>query len=153
MNSVPAIGFRYRPSPLLAVATASVGLLAIVATWLIRGPIWLHLVLIVMVVAYAVAAIRNLTRPPIMSLLWHADGGVELTLRDGSTETGRTLQGILQGTRILGPLIVLTLRWPPRGHAAIWLLPDNLDADTRRRLRMRLGAGIDALASGNADSG
>lgn len=153
MKSVPAIGFRYRASLLLAVATASVALLAIVATWLIRGPAWLHLVLIVIVAAYAVTAIRNLARPSITSLLWRADGGVELTLRDGSTETGRTVQGALQGTRVLGPLIVLTLRWPPRGHATIWLLPDNLDADTRRRLRMRLGAEIDALASGNADSG
>ncbi|MGH8151385.1 MAG: hypothetical protein ACREPF_01455, partial [Rhodanobacteraceae bacterium] len=68
---------------------------------------------------------------------------------DGPRET----QGGVSAARVLGPLIVLTVRWPPRERAHLWILPDNLDADTRRRLRVRMAsdAGGD-VPSGNADT-
>jgi toxin CptA len=92
-------------------------------------------------------------RPRVEALVWRADGSAEVTLRDNLVESGRAVQGAVGSARILGPLLVLTLRWPPRGRAHLWLLPDNLDADTRRRLRMRLGAeGTTSAASGNTDS-
>ena len=88
------------------------------------------------------------------SILWRADGGADLVLNDRPGDNRREAQGAIQAMRVMGPLIALTLRWPPRGRATLWLLPDSLDVDTRRRLRMRLGADPDgSFASGNADSG
>lgn len=152
MKSAPAIGFRCRASWLLIAATVAVAALAIVALQLLRGSAWLHHLLVLLVIAYAALSVRGLLRPSVAALLWRSDGGVELTLRDGVPDAGGTVLGAVQGARVMGPLIVLTLRWPPRQRAHLWILPDNLDADTRRRLRVRLDAGLaDGTASGNAD--
>jgi toxin CptA len=153
VRQAPAIGFTCRVSWALVIATLIVGVLALVAVQLMRGQTWLHHVLHLAVVAYVAAAVAGMLRPRIRALVWRADGTADITLRDGIVEAGRTVQGAVGSARVLGPLIVLTLRWPPRARAHLWLLPDNLDADTRRRLRMRLSAETTgAAASGNADS-
>lgn len=154
MKSAPAIGFNCRVSPTLVTMTIVVAMLAMVAAWLVRGPVWLHAILFVLIVAYAGTTIRGLANPPVKALLWRGEGGVELKLRDRTLDDSKVLLGAVQDARVMGPLIVLTLRWPPRGTASLWLLPDNLDADTRRRLRMRLAAsGGHGKLSGNTDSG
>lgn len=153
MKQAPAIGFTCRVSWLLVIATLVVGVLALVAVQLVRGPAWLHHVLHLATLAYVAAVVAGMLRPRVKALVWREDGTTDITLRDNLVENGRTVQGAVSGARVLGPLIVLTLRWPPRERAHLWLLPDNLDADTRRRLRMRLGAETAAtVASGNADS-
>jgi toxin CptA len=99
------------------------------------------------------AAFGNLLRPRVRSILWRADGGADLVLNDRPSDNRREAQGAIQAMRVMGPLIALTLRWPPRERAHLWLLPDNLDAETRRRLRMRVGAAAGGSpASGNTDS-
>jgi toxin CptA len=153
MKQAPAIGFTCRVSWSLVIATLIVGVLALVAVQLVRGPAWLHHVLHLAVVAYVAAVIIGTLRPRVRALVWRSDGTAEIRLRDDLVESGRMVQGAVGNARILGPLIVLTLRWPPRGRVHLWLLPDNLDADTRRRLRMRLGVeAVGAATSGNADS-
>ncbi len=153
MNASPAIGFHYRSSRLLIVVMPAVALLAFLAVWTSAAPEWLRLALGLFIAVYAgTVAVRQL-RPRVRSVLWRADGGVELVLGDDMTASRREVHGAIDAARIMGPLIVLTLRWP-HAHATLWLLPDNLDADTRRRLRMRLGAPLHArTVSGNADSG
>jgi hypothetical protein len=153
VKRAPTIGFTCRVSWLLVIATLAVGVLALVAVQLMRGPAWLHHVLHLAVVAYVAAVIAGMLRPRVKALVWRTDGTAEIALRDNLVASGRTVQGAVGNARILGPLIVLALRWPPRGRAHLWLLTDNLDSDTRRRLRMRLGAeAAGAAASGNADS-
>lgn len=153
MKQAPAVGFACRVSWSLVIATLVVGLLALVAVHLVRGPAWLHHVLHLAIVAYVAAVVAGMLRARVKALVWREDGTTDITLRDNLVAEGRTLQGTVSGARVLGPLIVLTLRWPPRECAHLWLLPDNLDADTRRRLRMRLGAETaGAVTSGNADS-
>lgn len=153
MKQAPAIGFNCRVSWLLVAATLVVGLLALVAVQLMRGPAWLHHGLHLATVVYLATIIAGMLRPRVRAVVWREDGTADITLRDGIVEASRTVQGAIGNARVLGPLIVLTLRWPPRGRVHLWLLPDNLDADTRRRLRMRLGTeGAGAAASGNADS-
>ena len=150
MTTAPAIGFRCRVSPTLLILTVLVSVLAVVAVLLAALPHWLHAGLIACIGGYAGAALFRLLRPRMRSMLWRADGSVDLVLHD---EEGRTVQGIVQNARVMGPLVVLTVRWPPRERTHLWLLPDNLDGDTRRRLRMRLGAGaVGDLVSGNADN-
>ncbi|MDE2054747.1 MAG: hypothetical protein KGI62_08700 [Xanthomonadaceae bacterium] len=151
MKQAPAIGFTCRVSWLLVIATLVVGLLALVAVQLMHGPAWLHHALHLATLAYVAAVVAGMLRPRVKALVWREDGTTDITLRDNAA--GLAVQGVVSGARVLGPLIVLTLRWPPRERAHLWLLPDNLDADTRRRLRMRLGAeAAVAVASGNADS-
>lgn len=153
MKQAPAIGFTCRVSWSMVIATFVVGLLALIAVQLMRGPAWLHHVLHLATLAYVAAAVAGMLRPRVKSLTWREDGTADITLRDSAVASGRTVQGAVGGARVLGPLIVLTLRWPPRARAHVWLLPDNLDADTRRRLRMRLGTeAAGTTASGNADS-
>lgn len=152
MKQAPAIGFTCRASWLLVVATLLVGLLALLAVQLARGPAWLHHGLHLATVVYLAAVIAGMLRPRVKAVVWREDGTADITLRDSLVEESRTVQGAVSAARLLGPLIVLTLRWPPRERAHLWLLPDNLDADTRRRLRMRLGAETATAVSGNADS-
>lgn len=129
-------------------------MVALIAVWLSGLPHWLHFALTFGIAGIVGAAFGKLLRPRVRSILWRADGGADLVLKDRPGDHRREAQGVIQAMRVIGPLIALTLRWPPRERAHLWLLPDNLDAETRRRLRMRFGthAGKDP-ASGNADSG
>lgn len=151
VSEAPAIGFDYRGSRMLIATTLALAALAVVAIWISGAPPWLRWLSIPLVGACAGVAWGRLLRPRVRTLLWRADGGVELALNDTIVDGAREAIGAVEGGRIMGPLIVLTLRWPRRGRAALWLLPDNLDPDTRRRLRVRLGAHVGAGASGNAD--
>lgn len=154
MRTAPAVAFEYHPSRVLAIATLAVSLLAAWAVAISGAPRGWRLALMLLVVLYGAFSLARLLQPRVRSVLWRVDGTVELVLRDRTPEDGGAALATIQGARVVGPLIVLALRWPPRGSATVWLLPDNLDADTRRRLRMRLGSGrAGARASGNADSG
>ena len=153
MKAVPAIGFGYRASRGLILATLATAMLAMIAVWLSGLPHWAHLALTLGIAGIAGAAFGNLLRPRVRSILWRADGGADLVLNDRPGDNRREAQGAIQAMRVMGPLIALTLRWPPRERAHLWLLPDNLDAETRRRLRMRVGAAAGGSpASGNTDS-
>jgi toxin CptA len=154
VRTAPAVAFDHRPSRVLASATLAISLLALWAIVISGVPEWLRLVLMLSVVLSGAASLIRLLRPRVRSLLWRSDGSVELVLRDRARDDGSPAVGMLQGARVMGPLVVLTLHWPLRGRATLWLLPDNLDPDTHRRLRMRLGSGrAGAALSGNADSG
>jgi toxin CptA len=149
MRSAPAIGFEYRPSRALALLAALLIVLALVAVAVGGIPLWLKVVLETLTVVYGAWSLWRFLRPCVRALSWRSDGSVSIRLTDRhGAET--EVQGALHGARVLGPLIALRLRWP-HGAASLWLLPDNLDADTRRRLRMRLA--LDGTQpSVNADS-
>lgn len=152
MKAAPPLGFQYRASHWLRLALPVVALLALIAVWISGAPVWLQVLLTACIVVWAGVGMGKLLHPRVRSVTWRADGGVELVL-DGGASAGREVQGAVAAARVVGPLIALTLRWPPRESTTLWLLPDNLDADTRRRLRMRLGnATAGNLLSGNADS-
>lgn len=152
MTQAPDITFRYRASPSLIVALVAVGVLAILAVALSGVPAWWRTVLIVVVASLGGVSLGRLLRPRIGSVAWRGDGTVALVLNDTPLDNHRETSAELRGGRVLGVLIVLTLHWPARERASLWLLPDNLDADTRRRLRMRLGSHAAGQTSGNADS-
>ncbi len=153
MKAAPAIGFAYRASRGLILATWVTAILATVAVWLSGLPHWAHFALTLGIAGIMGAASGNLLRPRVRSVLWRGDGGADLVLNHRPGDNRREAQGAIQAVRVMGPLIALTLRWPPRERAHLWLLPDNLDAETRRRLRVRLGAAPGgSFTSGNADS-
>lgn len=152
MRQAPAIGFECRISPILVAMMVAAAVLAIAAVWISGAPFWLRSGLSALVAGSGGTSLARLLRPRVRSVLWRVDGGVDLVVTDASGGH-REVQGALQYARVMGPLIALTLRWPPRERATIWLLPDNLDSETGRRLRMRLGTDCAGLSSGNADSG
>lgn len=153
MKSAPAIGFEYHASRMLVAATVLVAMLAVVAVWVSGLPSLLRLLAVPCIAGWAGCTIARMLRPNVRTVSWQADGTVRLLVDDRRRNLQAEVQGLVHAARMLGPLIVLTLRWPPRANASLWLLPDNLDVATRRLLRMRLGAVTNHPASGNADSG
>lgn len=133
MTSAPAIGFEYRPSrwlPRLLWVLAALALLAIASCGL---PAWLKLATAALLVALVLRAVRRHRLSPIAAAGWGGEGGWSLHLTDH-----RDVPASLASFRVLGECILLRLRTTSLGEQALLLAPDNSDADTRRRLRMRL---------------
>lgn len=133
MTSAPAIGFEYRPSRWLPRLLWSVAALAILAIALSGLPVWLKLPLALLVAWLVLRAVRWHLTAPVTAAGWSGEGGWSLRLADGSDAVAT-----LASFRVLGGCILLRLRVAPRGGQVLLLAPDNSDADTRRRLRMRL---------------
>jgi|SRR5690348_11658817 len=150
MRSAPAIGFECRPSRTLSMCIVVLTVLAWAAVAMSGLQLWTKAILAIGALVYGARGLWRYRHPRVLALTWRSDGGVSIRV-SGHGDGGEELQGELRDARVLGFLIVLHLRWADRGRAALWLLPDNLDADTRRRLRVRLG-GDGAGASVNADS-
>lgn len=149
MRSAPAIGFEYRPSRTLSVCIVVLAALAVAAIALSGCPRWMGAILAFAALAYGAAGLWRFRHPRVAALTWRSDGSLSIRLVGRKSEIAE-VQGELRDARVLGFLIALQLRWP-EGRAGIWLLPDNLDADTRRRLRVRLGSDGTGV-SVNADS-
>lgn len=153
MKTPPAVQFEYHASRVLMTALVGVAVLALVALWISALPHWLRGIAAALVVVYAGRSLVRLLHPRIHTVHWRGDGGVDLVLSAARENGHAETLGAVHAARVMGPLVVLTLRWPPREREHLWILPDNLDADTRRRLRMRLAADAHpGLASGNADT-
>ncbi len=134
MTSAPAIGFEYRPSRWPAIGAGAMLLMAMLAVALSGLPGWGKLAALGGV---AVAVLVSRMRQPIppAAVGWNPDAGWSMLGRDG-VET----PAVLATHRVLAGCLVLELRADGR-RQVLWLLPDNSDPDTRRRLRMRLAAG------------
>jgi len=149
MRSAPAIGFEWRPSRMLSACVVVLTGLAWAAVVMSGLPLWAKAILAIGTLVCGAGGLWRYRHPRVVALTWRSDGGVSIRLV-GRGEGGEEVQGELRDARVLGFLIVLHLRWPDRGRASLWLLPDNLDADIRRRLRVRLGSD-GAGTSVNAD--
>ena len=137
MRSAPDISFELKPSALELALLAVVTALALIGAWGADLDGLTRAALAALVLVVVAAALRRRLRPPLTAVRWRGDGEVRVTLRDGS-EVEASLSG-----RPWGPLIVLSLAWRQR-RLGLWLWPDQLDADSRRRLRIRLSAATDA---------
>ena len=132
MTSAPAIGFEYRPSrwvPRLLVAVTGLTVIAVMAS---GAPLLMRVVLASVLVAVCSQAIRRL-QLPIYAVGWASRSGWTLRGLDGADDAAR-----LMSFRIVGQLVLLRLASGRYGKLTLWLMPDNTDADIRRRLRMRL---------------
>lgn len=133
MKSVPAIAFDYRPSRGLlfgVLIIAGAALAAIVFCGLAAG--W-KFGLAALAAVYAGHAFRAWLRPPFVRVVWHSAGHWRLHDARGGEQAGEFAHAVT-----LGVLIVLVLKIATTRTAAFVLLPDNCDAETRRRLRVRL---------------
>lgn len=134
MKSVSAITFDYRPSRLLAALCLLMLALGITALWssqLGRFPRWAAVLSLAAVAAAAVSLWRQ-WQLPVRRVGWDGEGNWLLLDAGLKQQPARLL-----GWRVLGGIVVLRLG-SSAGAAVLPLLPDNLDHDTRRRLRVRL---------------
>jgi hypothetical protein len=136
MTSAPALRVELRASPSLLLALTLMAALALLALVLADLGTWLRGAGMVLILFAAGLAVRRQLRPPLRSF--------ELDRDDARIWRGtEATPARLRGTRVFGPLLVLRLAWSegPRPHAAtLWLLPDSLEAEQHRQLRMRLSA-------------
>ena len=132
MRSAPAIGFEYRPSGWPSRLLVLLAGLAVLAAMVSGAPLWARVALAVASVAACVYAIRRL-HPPVYAVGWANHSGWTLRGLDGADDAAT-----LVSFRILPQLVLLRLASKRYGKLTLWLMPDNTDADIRRRLRMRL---------------
>jgi toxin CptA len=133
MKSAAAIGFDYRPSPWFAACSVGVWVLALLAVGVCGLPVGSKIVVAIVASVYASWALRDFLHPPCTHLLWHAAG--HWRAHDAG---GQEYVAELRHASVVGGLIVLSFRAASFGKLSIVLLPDNCDAETRRRLRVRL---------------
>lgn len=132
MTSAPAIGFEYRPSrwvPYLFIGITAIAVTAVVAS---GAPLPLRIALVLVSVVLCVHAIRR-QRLPIYAVGWAGRTGWTLRGLDGADDAAT-----LVSFRVVRQIVLLRLASGHYGKLTLWLMPDNSDADIRRRLRMRL---------------
>ncbi|GFZ98664.1 hypothetical protein [Dyella caseinilytica] len=132
MTSAPAIGFEYRASRWVARLFVLVTLLAALAVVLSGTPLIFRLLVVLAVTAGCRRAVRLLSLP-INAVGWAHQSGWTLRGIDGSDDPA----ALLSSRSMLG-MVLLRLASQRYGRLTLWLVPDNSDADIRRRLRMRL---------------
>lgn len=132
MKSAPAIAFDVQPSRRIGAAAAAIALLATAAPWLTGFPLWGRALCSLAAFAFAALALRGFLRPRFRRVAWR-ESGWTLVDRDGAEHVAA-----LESHAHLGALLALGFRLGPRRRFRLVLAPDNLDADSRRRLVLLL---------------
>lgn len=135
MKSADAIVFDLRPPVSLAVLIGALMLLGVMSVWSSGLAAYPR-------VAAAVGGIVALSCTTMMGRVlrlrwrragWNADGIWNLL-----DEKQQASSATLTGWSALAGALFLRLRTTAGERVTVFLLPDNLDRDTRRRLRVRL---------------
>lgn len=142
MTFAPAIRFEYRPSRWVPRLLTAMTAIALMATALSGLPWPVRLMLSLASIAGCLNAIGRL-RLPIHTVGWASQTGWTLHGLNGENDAAT-----LASFRIVGEAVLLRMTSSRYGKLTLWLMPDNSDADTRRRLRMRLEAGRNAIEHG-----
>lgn len=133
MTSAPATGFEYCPSRRFVGLLLGVAGLAAASVLIAALPLALKLLLIALVALATLHAGLAFFACPIVAVGWNGGSGWSVRMAEGQDAAAS-----LTSFRVAGRFVLLRLRTPHHGVHAVLLTPDNSDADTRRRLRMRL---------------
>lgn len=133
MPSAPAIAFDCRPSRWLLAAVAIAAALALLGVWLSAAGLIAGCLCSVTLVGYTAVEWRRLRRDQPRRAVWQSEG--HWRIRDAS---GAEHVADLHAASVRGGCIALSLRREDGRRVPLILLPDNADADLRRRLRVRL---------------
>jgi hypothetical protein len=132
-KSAPVIALELRASRRFGAALLAIAVLAVAAPWLsgLAWPVCAGLSLAAVLVG--AQAWRGEQRKTGLRLALHGDDSVRCQ-RAGAAD----VEGTLAEAVVLGPLVTLALRTDGgrRVHLALW--PDSADAESLRRLRVRL---------------
>lgn len=97
----------------------------------IELPAWLRFVMAAAVIS---SFLWQVSRLPPRRLMWETDDDWQLLFQDGSEQNGE-----LRPDSYVSPLlVVLRFRLPAGGTRSVLILPDMLDRQSFRRLRVRL---------------
>ena len=132
MTSAPAIGFEYRPSRWVPCLFVAVTCLTVVGVMVSDAPLLVRTTLALASMAACNYAVRRL-HLPICAVGWASRSGWTLRGVDGADDAAALLS-----FRVVGRMVLLRVASGRYGKLTLWLMPDNTDADIRRRLRMRL---------------
>lgn len=134
MKSAPAIAFDYRPSRIVAGACVIVGVAATIAPWLSALPAAACAAVSLATLGAGVRSLRAFLGERVRRIAYGANGW---SLADADDMRAADLRAHAR----LGSWLMLDFR-DGRAHRLRALFgPDNLDADTRRRLRLLLSRG------------
>ena len=129
----PDLAVEIRPSRLLGGFILSSHAAAVVPVAALGQRHGAFLLLLVAVLLSALAAWRRHMSGTVRLVL-EGEGGCLLLPNDGTARPAR----LLGHSRVWPHLMVLNLRLDEGGRRCLVLLPDNCDAEQRRRLRVRL---------------
>ncbi len=132
MKSAPTIAFDYRPSRGVGVAAALVCLAAAAVPWLSALPPLACVTLSSAAIAFGMHALQQFRKPRFRRIAYRASGWILMDAHD--TEHA----AVLESHAHLGVLLALGFRTGPRSRLRVMLAPDNLDAQSRRRLVLML---------------
>ncbi|RMD71251.1 MAG: hypothetical protein D6819_02210 [Gammaproteobacteria bacterium] len=128
---------RLRPSRLLALVLLLLHGGALLALAPLPWPPWLVLLVSAGVIASLFHSLRRyallLDPASVVELLWEEDGSWHLL-----TAQGEEVRARLAGAASYAHLVVLSFRLEGDGGRAVVILPDALDVQSFRRLRMHL---------------
>ncbi|MBL8298969.1 MAG: hypothetical protein JNN30_11575 [Rhodanobacteraceae bacterium] len=135
MKSARAIAFELRPSHALIATLGCVALLALLSVWNsgLRDYPGLAAGLSLVVVLVTARTASSLRQRGWLRASWNADGS--WALLDASQTA---VSAVLLGWSGLGLMLILRLRTMAGQAVIVYLLPDNMDRDLRRQLRVRL---------------
>ena len=102
--------------------------LAAATPWLSALPAVACAVLSLSAIIAAAMALRSLRSPPFVRIAYRGDGWLLID------RAGVEHAALLRAHRHLGAFVTLDWRCAPRARFRVVLAPDNLDAETRRRL-------------------
>jgi hypothetical protein len=132
MKSAPSIAFEYRPSRQIAGAAMAISLAAIVAPWLSGLPFAARVILSLAALAIATAALARFVKTGVRRIAYRSAGW---KLFD--TSAAESAVELVSHVR-LGCWLALDFRNIRHGRFRALLGPDNIDAETRRRLILLL---------------
>jgi toxin CptA len=132
MKSAPTIAFDYRPSRWIGGALLLVTMAATLAPWLSGPPLWVRAALSLAAACFGGYVWLRHSIPRFRRIACDAAGWMLIDIE------GRERAALLESHAHLGALLTMDLRHAPRAHFRPVFAPDNLDADTRRRLILML---------------
>jgi toxin CptA len=135
MRSAPTIAFDYRPSRRVAGVASIVLIAAVAAPWLSGVSRPAEIVLSLAAFVLGIAALKRFTQVGFRRIAYQASGWklVDAAQAEHAAD-------LLSHTR-LGDWLVLDFRNADRHRFRALLGPDNVDAETRRRLILLLARG------------
>ncbi|MEP6511593.1 MAG: hypothetical protein ABJB02_08365 [Dokdonella sp.] len=128
MKSAPTIVFDFSPSRWIGGAAVLICLGATLAPWFSALPLALRGALSLTALGSGAYALRVHWNPPFRRIAYRASGWVLIDALNQAHEA------LLESHAHLGALLSLGFRYGPRARFRAVLGPDNLDAETRRRL-------------------
>jgi hypothetical protein len=144
MKSAPTISFDYRPSRAVAIVAVIVVAAALVAPLLSGLPLAIRVGLALLALATGLASLARFLRPRLRGIA-HGATGWQLLADD-------TLQAatVVSHAR-LGAFVAVSWQLERGGRRHAVLAPDNVDAETRRRMVLLLARAGSAPAARPVD--